>query len=101
MLFFKADTGNAFTTVRAGFAFTVTILPKISLWPALVAGLVRVFTMQKPGKMNLPVFLTSLAAVAARLSMILPVAFIAAFFMGVGAMMQIAEKREGIEKTSE
>merc|ERR1719456_1326702 len=72
MLFFKAATGYAFTIVRAGLAFTITTLPKTSLSPALVAGLTRVLTMQKPGKVNLPVALTSLDAIPARLEMIWP-----------------------------
>merc|ERR1712227_108106 len=71
-LFFKAATGYAFTIVRAGFAFTITNLPKTSLSPALVAGFLRVLTMQKPGKVNLPVDLTSLEAISARLEMIWP-----------------------------
>merc|ERR1719183_1411941 len=64
--------GYAFTMVRAGFALTITILPKISFWPAFVAGFVRVLTMHKPGKVNLPLDLTSLEAMSARLEMILP-----------------------------
>merc|ERR1719468_1436271 len=60
-----AATGNAFTTVFAGFAFTCTILPKISRFPALVAGFKRVFTMQTPGIVNLPSFFTCLAATSA------------------------------------
>merc|ERR1719498_571661 len=67
--------GYAFTMVRAGFAFTIITLPKTSLSPALVAGLTRVFTMHIPGKVNLPFFLTSLAAMSARLEMILPATF--------------------------
>ena len=47
-LFFKAATGNALTMVRAGFAFTVCILPKISFWQAFVAGLTRVLILQRP-----------------------------------------------------
>merc|ERR1719498_1555775 len=103
--------GYAFTMVRAGFAFTMTSLPKTSLLPALVAGFRRVLTIQKPGKTNLPLDLTSLAAMSARLAMILPatvclssnssarllaiaplvMAFVApAFiaFIGVGAILQ-------------
>merc|ERR1719249_454521 len=37
MDFFSAAVQNAFTTVFAGFAFTTTVLPNISLLPALVA----------------------------------------------------------------
>ena len=47
-LFFKAATGNALTMVRAGLAFTVCILPKISFWQAFVAGLTRVLILQRP-----------------------------------------------------
>merc|ERR1711862_839203 len=44
--FFNADTGNAFTTVLAGLAFTMTTLPKTSLFPAFVAGFKRVLCAQ-------------------------------------------------------
>merc|ERR1719166_627470 len=70
MLFFNALTGKAFTIVLAGFAFTICILPKISRFPALVAGLRRVLIMQRPGTMNLPAFFTSDVAVVARVSRI-------------------------------
>merc|ERR1712187_1030784 len=65
-----AATGNALTIVLAGFALTVTSLPKAILLPALVAGLWRVLIMQTPGITNLPAFFTSAAAKAAKLSMI-------------------------------
>merc|ERR1712170_247641 len=65
--FFRAAMGKAFTIAFAGFAFTITSLPKISFLPALVAGFKRVFTIATPGMMNLPVF-TSFAATSARLS---------------------------------
>merc|ERR1712217_270109 len=68
MLFFKAATGYALTTVFAGFAFTICILPKISRFPALVAGFKRVLTMQTPGMVNLPLFFTSVAAIVAKVS---------------------------------
>merc|ERR1711933_425279 len=71
-LLFKAATGNAFTTVFAGFAFTICILPKISRLPALVAGLTRVLILQRPGTVNLPADFTSFAAVSARVLRILP-----------------------------
>merc|ERR1719401_2943429 len=74
-LFFKAATGKALTMVRAGLAFTNCILPKISFWQALVAGFTRVLIRQRPGKVKTPVDLTSLAAVSARLAMILPATF--------------------------
>merc|ERR1719169_388675 len=71
-LFFKAATGNAFTIVRAGFAFTICIFPKISLLQALVAGFWRVLILQRPGKVKMPFFWTSFVAIAARLPSILP-----------------------------
>ena len=61
-----AATGYAFTIVFAGFALTITTLPKISLFPALVAGLVRVFNLQMPGIVKTPVFLVSFCATEAR-----------------------------------
>merc|ERR1719376_184984 len=65
--FFRAATGKAFTMVFAGFAFTITSLPKTSRFPALVAGFKRVFTITIPGMVNLP-FFTSFPATSARLS---------------------------------
>jgi len=35
--FFRAATGKAFTIVRAGLAFTITVFPKTSLLPAFVS----------------------------------------------------------------
>merc|ERR1719337_438700 len=67
-LCFKAATGNAFTIVRAGFAFTRRISPKISFLQALVAGLTRVLILQRPGKVKMPLFLTSCAPSSARLA---------------------------------
>merc|ERR1712099_109779 len=67
MLFFKAETGNAFTTVLAGLALTITTFPKTSLLPALVAGFKRVLIMHKPGSTNLPTFFTCCAPIAAKL----------------------------------
>merc|ERR1712185_286758 len=69
-LLFKAATGYAFTIVRAGFAFTMTTFPKTSLLPALVAGLVRVLILTRPGIVKMPVLLTSLVAISAIESMI-------------------------------
>merc|ERR1719171_2193323 len=69
MLFFSAAAGKAFTIFRAGFAFTITTLPKTSLLPAFVAGFVRVFNLHKPGRENTPVFPTSVVAISAKLSM--------------------------------
>merc|ERR1719150_1833730 len=60
MDFFSAAVQNAFTTVFAGFAFTTTVFPNISLLPALVAGFTRVLIMQSPGMVNLPALFTSL-----------------------------------------
>merc|ERR1740138_573994 len=71
-LFFKDATGKAFTMVRAGLAFTVHIFPKISFLQALVAGFARVLIRQRPGKVKMPFFWTSLAAMAAMLPIILP-----------------------------
>merc|ERR1711870_119013 len=67
MLFFNAATGYAFTIFFAGFAFTITTLPKISRLPALVAGFVRVFKRHNPGMAKTPVFFTSFVATSARL----------------------------------
>merc|ERR1719230_325133 len=66
--FLSAATGKAFTTVFAGLAFTTTILPKISLLPALVAGFLRVLILARPGMTNKPLFFTCSAAMLARLS---------------------------------
>merc|ERR1711933_390370 len=68
-LLFKAATGKAFTTVLAGLALTSHILPKISFLQAFVAGLTRVLIMTRPGKTNLPVLVTSLEPISARLPM--------------------------------
>merc|ERR1712113_787100 len=71
-LFFKAETGKAFTTFLAGFAFTITTFPKTSLFPALVAGFMRVLILQTPGMVNIPVLFTSCVAISARLFRICP-----------------------------
>merc|ERR1719384_1020950 len=68
MAFLIAAVQNAFTTVFAGFAFTTTVFPNISLLPALVAGFRRVLIMQSPGIVNLPALFTSLVATLARVS---------------------------------
>merc|ERR1712226_1032737 len=62
--FLRADTAKAFTTVLAGFALTIVILPKISLFPALVAGFTRVLILQSPGSVKMPFFFTSAVATA-------------------------------------
>merc|ERR1712014_431052 len=69
MLFFRAAAGKALTIFRAGFAFTITTLPKTSLFPAFVAGFVRVFNLNKPGMAKMPVLTTSFVAISAKLSM--------------------------------
>merc|ERR1719443_1102861 len=66
MLDFKAATGYALTIFLAGLALTMTTLPKTSRFPAFVAGLVRVFSLHKPGRANTPVFFTSCVATSAR-----------------------------------
>merc|ERR1719296_162549 len=58
----------AFTIFLAGFAFTITTLPKISLLPAFVAGLVRVLSLHRPGTVKAPAFFTSCVATCARRS---------------------------------
>merc|ERR1719183_2041120 len=64
----SAATGNAFTTVLAGLAFTFISLPNAILTPALVAGLTRVLILQSPGIVKMPVFFTSVVASVAKLS---------------------------------
>merc|ERR550514_1075054 len=51
-------------TFFAGFAFTMTVLPNTSLFPALVAGFTRVLILQRPGRVKMPVFTTSLVAIS-------------------------------------
>merc|ERR1719488_323808 len=65
MLFFKAETGNAFTILRAGFALTTTTLPKTSLFPALVAGFMRVLILQRPGNVKIPLLFTCFVPMSA------------------------------------
>ena len=62
---FKAATGYALTIFLAGFAFTMTTLPKTSRLPALVAGFVLSLRRANPGIAKTPVFLTSVAATPA------------------------------------
>merc|ERR1711865_1320681 len=66
----RAATANAFTTVLAALAFTLTSLPKMFLMPALVAGFTRVLILHKPGMVKMPAFFTSVVARAAKLSRI-------------------------------
>merc|ERR1711879_790762 len=68
-LAFRAATGKAFTTFFAGLAFTITVFPKISFFPALVAGFVRVLILNKPGRVKIPFFTTSFVAISQRLPM--------------------------------
>merc|ERR1719476_358608 len=65
--FFNAETGNAFTTVLAGLALTMTTFPKTSLLPAFVAGFKRVLIMHKPGSTNLPALFTCCVPISAKL----------------------------------
>merc|ERR1712048_42224 len=60
----RAFTGYAFTIFRAGFAFTITTLPKTSRSPAFVAGFVRVLILHKPGTVKIPLLDTSFALFA-------------------------------------
>merc|ERR1719254_263390 len=70
MLFFRADNGKALTIFFAGFAFTIIILPNISFLPALVAGFIRVFSLNKPGIEKVPVLpATSFVAMVVKLPM--------------------------------
>jgi len=61
-----AATGNALTTVFAGFAFTTISLPNITFLVAFVAGFFLVFTMQRPGNVNLPSPFSSCVAMPPR-----------------------------------
>jgi len=63
MLAFNA-TGNALTTVLAGFARTIVSLPTMILSVALVAGFLRVLILARPGMVNTPVFFTSAAPIS-------------------------------------
>merc|ERR1719291_110429 len=117
MLFFSAATAKALTTFLAGFAFTTTTLPNISLLPALVAGFVFNFNIARPGTVNLPVDLTSFVPTAARLAStflqsapfkpvaaaiaaVMPDWDMAVTFMALGAMSQICEGREATQHKS-
>ena len=64
MLAFNAATGNALTTVLAGFAFTSVSLPNMILLVALVAGFLRVLILARPGMVNTPVFFASAAPIS-------------------------------------
>merc|ERR1719474_1416847 len=75
--FFIAATANALTTVFAGLAFTIVSLPKISFFPALVAGFLRVLILQTPGKVKTLFFFSSAVAISARLARTI----VASFFL--------------------
>jgi len=62
----RAETGKAFTTVRAGRALIMQTLPNISRLPAFVAGFVRVSTRAMPGTITLPVFFKFAATTSAK-----------------------------------
>merc|ERR1719221_2004068 len=70
-LLFKAATGNAFTIVRAGRAFTRTVLPNMVLSVAFVAGFTRLLILQRPGNVNWPIVPISFVAIPARVLMTL------------------------------
>merc|ERR1719330_1240529 len=59
MLFFNAATQ---------YAFTIITFPKTSFLPAFVAGLFLIFSMHKPGMVNLPEPFTSFVATVASFS---------------------------------
>merc|ERR1712224_699841 len=81
---FRAFAGNALTTVFAGFAFTMTVLPKISLFPAFVAAFLRVFSMTRPGITNFAFFFTSEVPMLASVSSIF---FASAFLISHASAM--------------
>merc|ERR1719420_1345110 len=62
----RAFAGKALTMVLAGFAFTMTTLPKISRFPAFVAFFWRVLIITTPGMTNFPFFFASCVAMLAR-----------------------------------
>merc|ERR1711948_187145 len=61
----RAFAGKALTMVLAGFAFTMTTLPKISRFPDFVAFFWRVLIITTPGITNLPFFFASVVAMLA------------------------------------
>merc|ERR1719411_1464118 len=63
----SAAAGNALTTVLAGFALTTTSWPDIIFFPAFVAGFRLVLILARPGMVNTPDFLTSVAPTSANL----------------------------------
>merc|ERR1719238_730821 len=67
-LSFKAFTGKIFTTLRAGLAFTVIILPKAIRLPALVAFLCLSTTRQMPGRTTFPLLFTAAVTTASMAS---------------------------------
>ncbi|CAK0865724.1 unnamed protein product [Prorocentrum cordatum] len=69
----RAFAGKALTIVLASFAFTMTTLPKISRFPALVAFFWRVLIITTPRMTNLPLFFASVAAMLARVLQAVPI----------------------------
>merc|ERR1719188_1359718 len=67
----SAAAGNALTILRAGLAFTTHSFPKISFFPALVAGFTLTLNLQRPGIEKSPVLVTSVVAMLTRLSIAL------------------------------
>merc|ERR1719396_89203 len=67
--FLSPFAGKALTTVLAGLAFSKTVLPNISLLPALVAGFLRVLIMTRPGITNFPFFFVSSVPMLASVEM--------------------------------
>merc|ERR1719411_2300396 len=61
----SAATGNALTTVLAGFALTTTSWPNIILLAAFVAGFLLVLILARPGMVNTPDFFTSAVPISA------------------------------------
>ena len=87
MLFLSAAAGKAFTTVFAGFAFTITSLPNIIFCPALVAGFTFVLIITKPGSVNFPTFTVSLVPISATQSS----SFVASlFFISIAVASALA-----------
>merc|ERR1712173_296784 len=87
-LAFRAATAKALTTVFAGLALTMTVLPNISLLPALVAGFFLVLMRHRPGIVKMPVFFTSPVPISARLAMnLLATVFFSSSFVARASAM--------------
>merc|ERR1719359_2810065 len=76
-LSFNALAAKTFTTLRAGFALTVIVLPKATRLPALVAFLCFNTTRQRPGSKILPLLFTALVTTDSKASMMLLTSFLA------------------------